>query len=160
MYCSMWGLYALTGVFCILNKTFQDDLIGRGYSHDEWFNLADSSLIAYFLIIICCYISFVPLKQYNSTMIVSSLDNSNTVNKILIRIISIIFFILFLGYIFTSFNIVISSFKISDYGSLRDSLYGNMNHESTVVVSNSFIGNLCFKTCWALRYIVVYASFF
>ena len=158
MYCFMWGLYALSGVFCIINKTFQDEIIGNGYSHNQWFDLSDSSLLAFFLIILCCYISFRPLQYYNADRFVNGFEYDQ-VNKMLLLILSVCYFVFFVTYLATSFSIVVQSFSITDYGSMRDTLYGNANHESTVVISASPIGNICFKICWALRYLIVYVCF-
>lgn len=157
-YIFMWTCYFVSAVFCVLCKTFQDTLVGHGRLHDEWYNLSDTTLYGYLLIILCNLISFKPFENYTSNKFIEKYGNRKGDNIILLSF-SYLFVIFFMVYIFTSLNVIKSAFSVTDFGALRNKLYGNELHQSTAIISPNFIGETCFKICWTFRLLAVFVSF-
>lgn len=156
-YILMWSCYFVSAVFCVLCKTFQDTLVGRGILHDEWYNLSDTTLRGYILIIICNLIAFKPFERYNSNQFIDKYGNRKGDNIILLTF-SYLFIALFFVYLITSVGVIKSTFSITDFGALRNNLYGNELHQSTAVFSNNLIGNICYKICWLFRLLAVFVG--
>ena len=156
-YILMWSCYFVSAVFCVLCKTFQDTLVGHGILHDEWYNLSDTTLHGYILIIICNLIAFKPFERYNSNQFIDKYGNRKGDNTILFTF-SYLFIALFVVYVITSVGVIKSAFSITDFGTLRNNLYGNELHQSTAVFSNNLIGNICYKICWLFRLLAVFVG--
>lgn len=157
MYISVWWLYFISAIFCILCKTFQDDLVGRGFSHDQWYDLSDTTLWGYLLIIICSLIAFKPFENYKSELFIDKFGTVNRERKLALYI-AYSFIALFVVYVLTSFSNIRSAFSVSDYGSLRTDLYDNTTHGVQAAMSNNTIGNLAYKIIWNFRLLVIFVG--
>lgn len=158
MYIFIWTCYFVSAVFCILCKTFQDTLVGRGGLHDEWYNLSDTTLWGYLLIIICNLVAFKPFERYTTHKFIDNYGKRSG-DYLILKYTAYGFLFLFFLYLATSANVIVGAFAINDYGALRNALFNNVSHESTAVMSANVIGRLCFKVCWNLKLIVVFCGF-
>lgn len=158
MYCLLWTAYAVSAVFCVLCKIFQSDLIGIGVTQNLWYDLSDTTLWGYLLIILCCLIAFRPFERFDKNSALERLGNSSG-SKQFFTLYSCVYIACALVFILLSLNTVIDIFKIKDFGSLRLSLYNNSDNESNFVMTNNFIANLCYKLCLQFKYLSVFISF-
>ena len=158
IYCLLWTLYASSGVFCcVAEKTYNlNNTAGR--MQRIWYDLSDTTLYGYALIIICTYIAFIPLKKFDDKNSLQYFGKSGY-SKQVMRLFSYIYIFAALFFLLLSYKDVIRILNINDFGTLRSTLYGNSENESTLVVTNNFIASLCLKICLQFKWLSIFISF-
>lgn len=158
IYCSLWTVNAVSGVFCVLCKVYQDTLVGHSAWHDRWYDLSDTTWWGYLFLIICCWIAYKPFKNFNKSNTLEKLgENRKTINCFVI--FSYIFICLALLFILTSLNGVKSTLGINDFGALRSSLFSNGENEGSGAVASKFIANVALKLCIQFKYLSIFTAF-
>lgn len=162
-YCAMWMAYAISSVFCLISKVFQEQIHGRGIMLSIWYDLSDTTLWGYLLIIVCCAIAFKPIRLFDP----AAGDNIETENsyrvdkvrKLLCELYSYAYIALFVVFFIICFRTVINVLNISDFASQRTSLYGNSENETVATITDNIIGNVCFRLCVKFRVFSVFVAF-
>lgn len=157
IYCALWCEYAVSAVFCVLCKVYQAELVGFGIMHNKWYDLSDTTWWGYLLIIVCNLIAFKPFELFDYD---SSLGNMGKRKgaKQYTRIYAYIYILLALIFVLLSFSNIKNILGTSDLGTLRSSLYGNSDNESTLVITNNFIANVCYKLCTQFKYMSIFVA--
>lgn len=157
IYCALWCEYAVSAVFCVLCKVYQAELVGFGIMHNKWYDLSDTTWWGYLLIIVCNLIAFKPFEIFDYD---SSLGNmgKRKGTKQYTRIYAYIYILLALIFLLLSFSNIKSILETSDFGALRSSLYGNSDNESTLVITNNLIANVCYKLCTQFKYMSIFVA--
>lgn len=155
IYCALWCEYALSAVFCVLCKVYQANLVGFSTWHNRWYDLSDTTWWGYLLIIVCNLIAFKPFEVFDYD---SSLGEIGKKTKQYTRIYAYIYMLLALIFIVLSFDNIKSILTTADLGALRSSLYGNGDNESTLILTNNFIANVCYKLCAQFKYMSIFVA--
>lgn len=157
IYCALWVEYALSAVFCVLCKLYQAELVGFGHWHNKWYDLSDTTWWGYLLIIVCNFIAFKPFEIFDYNLSMGNVGKKKK-SKQYMKYYSYIYILLAIIFIILSFNSIKSILGTSDLGALRSSLYGNSDNESTLVITNNFIANICYKLCTLFKYMSVFVA--
>lgn len=157
IYCALWCEYAVSGVFCVLCKIFQADLVGLGTLHNEWYDLSDTTWWAYALLIVCNLIAFKPFELFDHNSSLNSIGQRKGAHQYM-KLYAYAYIIMALIFVVLSFNNIKTILSTSDLGALRSSLYGNTDNESTLIITNNFIANICYKLCTQFKYFSVFIA--
>lgn len=157
IYRSLWTLYALSAVFCVICKVNQRTLVGSGIMQTLWYDLSDTTLKAYILLIICSIIAFEPLREFDHANQLAEFGRDKKM-KNFFTVYSIIYLSFAVIFIFTSLGNILGAMSTSDYGELRSSLANGENEMSAELASNA-IANMCYKLCFHFRYLSVFIAF-
>jgi oligosaccharide repeat unit polymerase len=65
----------------------------------------------------------------------------------------------FIVFLILCFEGVVDALSITDFANQRTSLYGSSDNETSATISNSFIGNACFRICIKYRVFSIFVSF-
>lgn len=155
IYKCLWCEYAVSAVFCVLCKIYQADLVGFGTLHNRWYDLSDTTWWGYVLIIVCNLIAFRPFELFDKNSNLADLGKSKSIKQFF-TLFSLAYIALGLVFIVLSYKNIISILNIEDFGGLRTSLYGNNENESTLVITNNFLANICYKLCIQFKYLSVF----
>lgn len=158
IYSLMWSAYAVSAIFCVICKVFQEDLYLTGISQSKWYDLSDTTMWGYLLIILCCLIAFRPFKKFDKNKALEILGNSRG-SRQFYTIFSWAYIVCALIFVSLSINTVLALFSTSDYGLLRSTLYGNGENESNFVMTTNFLGDFCYKLCLQFKLLSVFVSF-
>lgn len=157
IYCALWCEYAVSAVFCVLCKIYQADLVGLGPSHNKWYDLSDTTWWAYALLIVCNLIAFKPLELFDHNSSLGSIGQRKGARQYM-QLYAYAYILLALIFVMFSFDNIKSILTTSDLGALRSSLYGNTDNESTLVITNNFIANICYKLCTQFKYLSIFVA--
>lgn len=157
IYCALWCEYALSAVFCVLCKVNQTSLVGVSAWHNKWYDLSDTTWWGYALLIICNLIAFKPFEIFDNDFGLGTMGQKKGAKQYM-RIYAYIYIGLAAVFVLLSFNNIKSILGTSDMGALRSSLYGNGDNESTLVITNNFLANLCYKLCTLFKYLSVFVA--
>lgn len=157
IYCALWCEYAVSAVFCVLCKVFQADLVGFGTLHNRWYDLSDTTWWGYLLLIVCNLIAFKPFEVFDYNSSLGELAKRRGAKQYT-KLYAYTYIMLAIVFIALSFNNIRSILGASDLGTLRSTLYGNADNESTLVITNNFIANFCYKLCTQFKYMSVFVA--
>lgn len=157
VYTILWMLSAISALFCLLSIIFQSYLIGNSATKQFWYDLSDTTLWGYLLIVLCNYIAFKPFSIIEKRQILTNFGKSN-LEKSYMKFFAYGYLLLAFLFILLSFRNIISAFQVSDYGALRTSLYANSDNESTFVMTTNVFANICFKMCLQLKFVSVFVA--
>lgn len=157
IYCALWCEYAVSAVFCVLCKIYQADLVGIGTLHNKWYDLSDTTWWGYLLLIMCNLIAFKPFEIFDCNSSLGLLAKRRGAKQYT-KLYAYAYIILALIFVILSFDSIRSILEVSDFGALRSSLYGNSDNESTLVITNNFIANICYKLCTQFKYMSVFVA--
>ncbi len=146
IYCSMWCAYALCAVVSLLCKIYQTTIVGTGIMHFKWYDLSDTTIHGYLLIVICCIIAFQPFKMFDHKGCLNEIGKSNGIKQFY-SLFSFAYIIWTILFIILSLNTIIALLKTNDFGAVRTSLYGNTDNESNFTMTTNFVANICYKLC-------------
>ena len=146
IYCSMWIAYAVCAVASLICKLFQPTLVGNGIMHYKWYDLSDTTLHGYALIVICCIIAFRPFKYFDHKGSLEQIGKGKGIKQFY-TLFSYVYIIWAVVFIVLSLNTVIGLLRTSDYGLIRSTLYGNTENESGFIMTTNFVANICYKLC-------------
>ena len=159
IYKALWFAFLVSAIFCIICKANQDVLVGHSTLHDTWYDLSDTTLRGYLLIVVCAYIAFIPIDRIGKNKSIGKLGKTN-VEKFFLTIFCWFFLLAFLTYILTSFDVIKEALLNNDYLSVRESAYDNSDNEAVnILYSNLQVGTFCFKFCWLMKYFVAFLPF-
>jgi oligosaccharide repeat unit polymerase len=153
----LWLLYAVSAVACVLCKLFQGELVGIGIMHELWYDLSDTTLWGYVLIIVCNCIAFRAIDKFCAEMDIGSIGKTEAEKQYLMLFCGVY---LSMGIVFLllSAGTVRMLLSNSDYGAIRSSLYGNAENESNFVMTYNPVANLFYKLCLQLKYLNVFIA--
>ncbi len=154
----MWVAYAVSGIFCVLCKIYQKELVGSGISHNMWYDLSDTTLWGYLLITLCCLIAFRPFEVFDKNNALEILGNGCG-SRQFYSLYSFAYIFCALVFIALSFSTVRSLLSAGDLGLVRTTLYGNADNESNFVMTTNFVANVCYKLCLQFKYLSVFIAF-
>ena len=157
IYCMLWIANTVSAVFCILCKVFHNTLVGNGIMQAKWYDLSDTTLFGYLLIVLCCYIAFRPFEVFDKKEALMEFDHHKG-KKSFFRIFTYTYIILALVFLLLSLKTVFSLLNLSDYGAIRLALYNNVDNESTFIMTDNFMANICYKLCLQFKYMNVFVS--
>ena len=157
IYCALWSEYAISSVFCVLCKVYQADLVGFSVMHNKWYDLSDTTWWGYALIIICNLLAFKPIEMFDKNSSIGDIGKCNGTKKYM-KAYAYAYILTALFFVILSFDSIKYFLSVSDFGALRSSLYGNNANESTLVMTNNFIANICYKVCNQFKYMSVFVS--
>ena len=157
IYCSLWTLYAISAVFCVVCKLNQNTLVGGGRMQTVWYDLSDTTFGAYILLVICTIIAFEPVRKFDYGNQLADFGKEKKTQNFF-KIYSIIYIVLAAIFILCSLNNIIRIMHIKDYGELRASLANGENEMSAELATN-FIANICYKLCFQFKYLSVFVAF-
>lgn len=123
-----------------------------------WYDLSDTTLFGYILIVICTYIAFIPFKKFDSKNALQYFGKAKYSRQIM-YLFSYSYIICALLFLLIAFKDIIQIMNISDFGTLRSTLYGNTENESTLVITNNAIAMLGLKICLQFKLLSVFISF-
>lgn len=146
IYCCMWIAYAVCAVFSLLCKLFQPVLVGTGIMHYKWYDLSDTTFHGYVLIIVCCLIAFRPFKLFDHKGSLEEIGRSKGIKQFY-TLFSYAYILWAVIFIVLSLNTVFGLLRISDFGLVRTTLFGNAENESEFVMTTNFVANICYKLC-------------
>lgn len=159
-YCVFWMIYAISSIFCVINKVFQKQIHGQGIMLSIWYDLSDTTLLGYLLIIVCCAIAFKPIRLFDPAIDEKyRYHRTNVVRKELSRLYAYMYISLFLIFLIVCFQTVLNVLNISDFALQRTALYDKSENETSATITNIFIGNICFKLCVKFRVLSVFVAF-
>lgn len=158
IYCSLWTANAVSGIFCVLCKVYQDTLVGHSVWHDRWYDLSDTTLWGYLFLILCCWIAFKPFKNFDKSNTLAKLGEEQKTKNFFVLFAYIYVCVAFL-FIITSINGIKNTLGISDYGALRTSLFSNGENEGGGAVTSNFIASFALKLCVQFKYLSLFVSF-
>ena len=158
IYSLMWFAYAVSAVFCVLCKCFQKELVGISPMHNMWYDLSDTTLWGYLLIVFCCFISFRPFYLFNQNNQLDDLGRSKFGRNFCV-FYSYMYLIGILIFVILSFSSIKKILSIEDFGALRSALYNNSENESAFVMTSNFIADFCYKMCLQFKYVSVFIAF-
>ncbi len=156
-YCSLWIAYAISAVFCVISKIYQKEFIGTGIMQNIWYDLSDTTLWGYLLIVLCCLISFQAFKYFDYKSAFGNYGKDST-TKTMFVLFAILYVMMALLFLLLSISSIKSILSVQDYGALRSDLYGNSENEATITVTTNFLANICFKICLQLKYLSVFVA--
>jgi len=157
IYCALWTEFAVSSVFCVIVKMYQVELLGEGKMQGVWYDLSDTTLKAYILLIICNFIAFEPLRLFDIGNRFDYFGKSRKMRNFF-KTFSLIYLILALFFIVTSIGTISAAMHNTDYGSLRNSL-ANAENEQSAQVAGNFVANICFKICYQFKGISIFVAF-
>lgn len=146
IYCCMWIAYAVCAVVSLICKLFQPTLVGTGIMHYKWYDLSDTTIRGYALIVICCVIAFRPFKYFDHKGSLEQIGKTKGIRQFYM-LFSYAYIIWTLVFIALSLNTVLGLLRTSDYGLVRTTLFGNTDNESDFVMTTNFVANVCYKLC-------------
>lgn len=155
---ALWTMFAVSAVFCVICKVDQGTFVGHSASHDYWYDLSDTTWWGYALIIICNIVAFKPIKEFNKNDELYDFGSNIRMRRFFVEF-CYIYILLSVFYLLTSISTVRGIFEISDYGSLRSSLFSNAENEGGATMANNFISNVAYKLCLRFRFISVFIAF-
>lgn len=157
IYRSLWALYAISAVFCVICKVNQRTLVGGGIMQTLWYDLSDTTLKAYILLIICTIIAFEPLREFDYANQLADFGQDRKMRNFF-TVYSVIYLSFAVIFVFSSLGNILGAMHTSDYGALRVSLANGENEMSAELASNA-IANICFKLCFQFKYLSVFIAF-
>ena len=159
MYCCLWIAYAVSAVMCVLCKIFQPTLVGTGVMHNKWYDLSDTTLRGYALIVICCLIAFKPFDLFDKCSNFEQLGKGEgRPKKQFYRLFTVAYILMALIFILLSISTIKGLLGTSDFGLLRSKLYGNSENESDFVMTTNFVANFCYKMCLQFKFLNVFIA--
>lgn len=158
IYCLLWTLYATSAVFCCIGEITFNLSTNKGHMQTIWYDLSDTTFFGYILIVICTYIAFIPFKKYDSKNALQHFGESKHSRNIM-YLFSYSYILCALLFLLIASKDILRIMNISDFGALRSTLYGNVENESTLVITNNAIAMLCLKICLQFKLISVFISF-
>lgn len=158
IYRAIWGLYALSAVFCVLCKVYQGTFVGFSVQHNSWYDLSTTTWWGYGFLTICNLIAFRPLKEFNAHKEIA-LFGKRKMTRNFFTIYAIIYLLLATIYILPSLSIIREVFGITDYGALRVSLYSNSENEGSAIISNNTISTFAIKMCLQFKLVSIIIAF-
>ena len=157
IYCALWTEFAVSAVFCVIVKEYQVALLGNGLKQRIWYDLSDTTLKGYILLIICNYIALEPFREFNSKNHFDDFGKSSKM-KNFFTMYSVIYLVLASFFILTSLGTISAAMRNTDYGTLRDSLANAENEQSAAVAGNA-IANICYKLCFQFKGLSIFVAF-
>ncbi|WP_159442031.1 oligosaccharide repeat unit polymerase [Clostridium sp. Marseille-P2415] len=157
IYIALWCEYAVSSVFCVLGKVYQANLVGISTWHNKWYDLSDTTWWGYALIIICNLIAFKPFEVFDHDSSLGDMGERKGAKQYM-GYYAYIYILLALIFVILSFSNIRSILETGDLGALRSSLYGNSDNESTLVITNNFVANLCYKLCIQFKYLSIFIA--
>ncbi len=157
IYTWMWVAYSVSAVFCVLCKIFQEELVGVGTYHNMWYDLSDTTLWGYLLITLCCLIAFRPFALFDANRKLNEFGRKKW-EKQFFKLYALGYILCVGVFVLFSFNRIVEILGVSDFATLRTSLYSNTDNESSMVLTTNFIANLCYKVCLQLKYLSIFVS--
>lgn len=157
IYCSLWIAYSVSAVFCVLCKLYQKDLVGIGYSQNMWYDLSDTTLWGYLLIVLCCLIAFRPFALFDKNNKLVEFGSSKGAKQFF-KLYAFGYILCAVIFILLSINTVISLLNIRNFGVIRLSLYSNGENESNFIMTTNFVANVCYKLCLQFKYLSVFVA--
>lgn len=151
----VWAVYAVIAVSSLACVVFQDQLLGHGGSLDFWYDLRNTTLWGYLLLLICCCIAFRPFSLFDKDECLKNFCKSERA-KHLCSLFAWVFIIMTAVFIALSLSSINTALHASDYGSLRSDLYDNSENESNLVIATNPIANICFKLCLQFKYLSIF----
>ena len=118
LYCSIWTAYSVSAVLCVLCKLFQRTMVGVGIMHNKWYDLSDTTLYEYLLIVVCSLIAFRPFDAFDKT---KSLEDFGTQKgkKQMFRLFSYAYIGCALVFILLSLNTIRGLLSFTDFRSVQ-----------------------------------------
>ena len=157
IYCALWTEFAVSAVFCVIVKVYQVAMLGNGIMQGIWYDLSDTTLKAYILLIICNFIAFEPFREFDSGNNFQEFGNSPKMRNFF-TMYSVIYLMLAAFFILTSIGTISSAMHTTDYGALRTSLSNAENEQSAAVAGNA-IANICYKLCFQFKSLSIFVAF-
>ena len=157
VYCALWSEYAVSAVFCVLCVMFRRTMVGSGQMLQVWYDLSDTTLMGYILLIVCTLIAFEPFKNFDRG---NQLDvfGKRQETRNFFTIYTILYLAAAAVFILLSVRNIISIMNISDYGDLRMSM-SNSENEMAVQVTSNPVANICYKMCFQFKGLSVFIAF-
>lgn len=157
LYRALWTEYAVSAIFCVfacLNRR----IVGYGTMHNRWYDLSDTTLWGYLLLIVCNVIAFKPFKIFDENRKLENYGKTEKKQNFFI-IYSIIYIITALIFIIFALGFIKSAITVSNFGDLRQNLFDNGENEAVGRVSLNFVANICFKLCLEFKLASVFIVF-
>ena len=153
VYCVIWTEYAVSAVFCVICKVYQVTILGSGNMLSIWYDLDDTTMFGYILLIVCNLIAFEPIRVFNARNELSGFVTNNKRNFFVMYSLLYITFTLF--FVVFSYKNIISVFNVSDFGELRNSVT-NSDNEVSAQLAGNFIANFCMKVCLQFKGVSIF----
>lgn len=158
IYRALWTMFAVSAVFCVICKVDQGTFVGYGPQHNMWYDLSDTTWWGYALIILCNFIAFKPIREFNKHDVLRHFGKEKRLQAFFVEF-AYIYLLLSVFYIVTSFGIIRGILGVSDFGKLRTSLYSNAENEGGVALANNFVSSFAVKLCLRFRFLSVFVAF-
>lgn len=153
IYCVIWMEYAVSAVFCVICKIYQTVILGTGNMLSIWYNLDDTTMFGYILLLVCNLIAFEPIRIFNTKNELSKFVTRNKRNFFVIY--SLLYIIFTFIFIIFSYGNIVPVFNVSDFGDLRNSVT-NSDNEVTAQLAGNFLANFCMKLCLQFKGVSIF----
>ncbi len=157
IYCALWTEFSLSAIFCVICKVYQVAMLGNGIMQGVWYDLSDTTLKAYILLLICNFIAFEPLREFDAGNRLREFGKSKEL-KNFFTVYSVIYLLMAAFFILTSLNNIMNVMRTSDFGELRSSL-ANSENEMSAELAGNFIANICYKLCFQFKGLSIFVAF-
>ncbi len=157
IYCALWTEFAVSAVFCVIVKVYQVAMLGNGLMQSIWYDLSDTTLKAYILLIICNVIAFEPLREFDAGNQFQDFGKNRKMQNFFVMY-SVMYLVLAGFFILTSLGTISAAMHNTDYGTLRASLANAENEQSAAVAGNA-IANICYKLCFQFKSLSLFVAF-
>lgn len=157
IYRSLWTLYAISAVFCVICKIYQHTLVGSGIMQTMWYDLTDTTLKAYILLVMCTIIAFEPLREFDKDNQLAQFGKERKTKNFFV-VYSVAYLSFAAIFILLSIDNIWGAMNTSDYGELRASLANGENEMSAELATNA-VANICYKLCFQFKYLSVFIAF-
>lgn len=149
--------YAFTGVMCVICKIYQTTLLANNSFVALWYDISETTWWGYATLIICTFIALKPLEYFDKDNQIKKFGEKTGTRNFFVNF-SIVYILVALLFLLLAFREVIQVLNVSDYGTLRNSLYSNSENEETGALAVNFVANICLKLCTEFKLLAVFVS--
>lgn len=157
VYFFMMSAYAFSAVITAVCKVFQELLLARNSAVAFWYDISDTTWWGYATLIICTFIALKPLEYFDKENQLKNFGENSKTCSFFVNF-SIVYILVALLFLLLAFREVIQVLNVSDYGTLRNSLYNNSENEETGALAVNFVANICLKLCAEFKLLAVFVS--
>lgn len=157
IYKALWTEYAVSAIFCVICY-YRRDIVGHSSWHDRWYDLSDTTLWGYALLLLCNFIAFQPFKLFDDSNNLLEFGKADRTKRFF-ETYALIYIIVALMFIVPSIGFIRSVIGNGDFGALRQSLFSNDENEAMGVATANFFSNICYKLCLEFKLASVFIAF-
>lgn len=155
VYFFMMSSYAFSAVITAVCKVFQEVLLARNSAVAFWYDISDTTWWGYATLIVCTIIALRPLKYFDVNNHLKVFGEKREERNFFI-IFAIIYIAIAFLFLITGIPEIIRVLSVSDYGTLRNSLYSGAENEAVGALSLNFFSDACLKLCLEFKILAVF----